>query len=81
MTIRWLRRGSTALTLALAVTGSLVGACGDDDGEHSCNNTTHRCALPDKPYCDLTGEFPESMGVAGVCIPDPYRDAGVDSGP
>jgi hypothetical protein len=41
------------------------------------------CEDPERPYCDLTGEFPASEGVGRTCIPSPFDaggdvDAGVD---
>ena len=38
------------------------------------------CKDPDRPFCDLTGEYPASDGVARTCIPDPNADAGDDDG-
>lgn len=82
-------RGSHAaahwMRVAVVIVGTTLllfsaGGCGDDD-PHSCDNGAHACADPDKPYCDLEGRFPESMGVSGVCIPNPFGDAGVDAAP
>ncbi len=33
------------------------------------------CRDPDRPFCDLEGEYPASEGVARTCIPSPF-DAG-----
>lgn len=38
------------------------------DGEKSCKD-------PERPFCDLAGEYPASDGVARTCIPSPF-DAG-----
>lgn len=38
-----------------------------------------RCIDPDRPYCDLRGEFPGSEGVGRTCIADPFGDE-IDGG-
>jgi hypothetical protein len=35
------------------------------------------CEDPERPFCDLHGEYPASEGIAKTCIPFPF-DAGVD---
>lgn len=77
-TRRW-SRASNALVACAAVLLLFSSAACEDDASHSCDNGDYRCADPDRPYCDLEGEFPESMGVSGVCIPNPFGDAGVDA--
>jgi hypothetical protein len=39
-----------------------------------CDENTP-CADPERPYCDLNGEFPASEGIKRTCIPSPF-DAG-----
>ena len=43
------------------------------------------CPDPDRPFCDLTGEYPDSEGIPRTCIadPNPESDAGpkADAGP
>lgn len=39
-----------------------------------------RCMDPERPFCDLAGEYPASEGVARTCIPDPDADAGPGGG-
>jgi hypothetical protein len=29
---------------------------------------------PDRPFCDLSGEFPASEGIGRTCIPNPFDD-------
>ena len=38
------------------------------------------CKDPERPFCDVTGQYPASEGVARTCIPDPNADAGSDDG-
>jgi alpha-tubulin suppressor-like RCC1 family protein len=41
------------------------------------------CTDPDRPFCDLNGDYPDSEGVAHTCIPEPDIedvDAGQDGG-
>jgi Tol biopolymer transport system component len=60
-----------------------------------CDNE-NGCKDPDRPFCDLNGEYPASDGVARTCIPSPFDgepdgsgddggggtgDAGADAGP
>jgi hypothetical protein len=37
------------------------------------------CTDPDRPFCDLNGDYPASEGIGRTCIPDPT--AGGDGGP
>jgi hypothetical protein len=39
-----------------------------------------RCTDPDRSFCDLTGEYPASEGVARTCIPDPNASSAPDAG-
>jgi WD40-like Beta Propeller Repeat len=39
----------------------------------------HACTDPARPFCDLSGEYPASDGVARTCIPSPL-DAGTEDG-
>jgi uncharacterized delta-60 repeat protein len=42
---------------------------------------SHPCTDPERPFCDLEGEFPESDGVDRTCIADPsVGDGGDDEG-
>ena len=36
-----------------------------------CDEET-RCTDPERPFCDLKGEFPASEGIGKTCIPDPF---------
>jgi Tol biopolymer transport system component len=38
-----------------------------------------RCTDPDRPFCDLDGEYPASEGVGRTCIPDPSTGDGSDA--
>jgi hypothetical protein len=38
------------------------------------------CKDPERPFCDLLGEYPASEGVARTCIPDP-NSGNSDAGP
>ncbi len=38
-----------------------------------------KCTDPDRPFCDLGGDYPASEGVARTCIPDPNA-GGADGG-
>jgi alpha-tubulin suppressor-like RCC1 family protein len=39
-----------------------------------------KCTDPDRPFCDLAGDYPASDGVARTCIPDPNTQADAGSG-
>jgi uncharacterized delta-60 repeat protein len=39
---------------------------------------SHRCTDPERPFCDLEGNYPASDGVARTCIADPNADGGPD---
>lgn len=55
-------------------------ACLKKDPLYCDENTP--CMDPERPYCDLAGEFPASDGIKRTCIPSPF-DAGAeeDAGP
>jgi hypothetical protein len=57
---------------------SLLSACKTEDPLY-CDETK-QCADPQRPYCDLEGEYAASDGVARTCIPPPF-DAGVACSP
>lgn len=38
------------------------------------------CKDPDRPFCDLAGEYPASDGVARTCIPSPFDAGGGETG-
>jgi alpha-tubulin suppressor-like RCC1 family protein len=43
-----------------------------------CDSDTP-CTDPERPFCDLNGEYPASDGIKRTCIPDPFgNDAGPD---
>ena len=44
-----------------------------------CDNE-RGCKDPDRPFCDLAGEYPASDGVARTCIPSPFDAGGEDGG-
>jgi hypothetical protein len=39
------------------------------------------CSNPDRPFCDLHGDYPASEGVGRTCIPEPRSNAAADAGP
>lgn len=41
-------------------------------------DATQDCTDPDRPFCDLNGDYPASDGVARTCIPDPSATDGGD---
>ncbi|HKE13584.1 MAG TPA: DPP IV N-terminal domain-containing protein [Kofleriaceae bacterium] len=59
--------------LAAGVLPLLLCACTADP--LYCDEDT-RCTDPDRPFCDLNGDYPASEGVGRTCIPDPHADAG-----
>jgi alpha-tubulin suppressor-like RCC1 family protein len=65
--------------LALCLTVGMVGCLKKDP--LYCDETTP-CMDPERPFCDLNGEFPASEGIRRTCIASPF-DAGpdVDAGP
>ena len=67
-----LLRSTLLLLLALS-------ACKTTDPLY-CDEDTP-CTDPDRPYCDLTGEYPASDGHGRTCIADPFGDSDADAGP
>src|SRR5687767_3126239 len=65
---------SRALLLALACLA--FSACSKTDPLY-CDESTP-CTDPERPFCDLAGEYPASDGIKRTCIPDPFPDAGAD---
>lgn len=66
------------LPTAILATLAVVTGC-KDWSKLYCDETTP-CSTPDRPYCDLTGEYPASEGIANTCIPTPASgDAGPDA--
>lgn len=66
-----LRILSTMLVLAPACSHPVADYC----------ETSADCS-PEKPYCDINGEFAASDFIKRTCIPDPFGDdAGVDANP
>ena len=59
---------SPLLRASLAA-GLALPACTVTDPLY-CDEST-ACTNPDRPFCDLRGEFPASDGVARTCIPSP----------
>ena len=62
-------------------------ACGSDPATSSktdartdghCDEETP-CAAPERPFCDIRGEFPASEGIPNTCIPDPASAECVES--
>lgn len=53
---------------------AVVSACAVPDPLY-CDEDTP-CTDPERPYCDLKGEFPASEGIGRTCIPNPFPDAG-----
>jgi alpha-tubulin suppressor-like RCC1 family protein len=53
---------------------ALAPACKKTDPLY-CDETTP-CTDPERPFCDLNGEYPDSDGIKRTCIPDPFPDAG-----
>lgn len=56
----------------------LAGGCKTYDPLY-CDES-NECTDRDRPFCDLTGEHPESEGVARTCIPDPGGMSPSDAG-
>src|SRR5688572_22941550 len=50
----------------------IVAGCKTDDPLY-CDEDTP-CTDPERPFCDLTGEYPASEGHGRTCIPDPDPD-------
>lgn len=61
-------RTSSTLSIAVALATVLVG-CSKSDPLY-CDPDTP-CDDPDRPYCDLDGEFPASDGLGRTCIAQP----------
>ncbi len=61
----------------LSVAVLVASACTTYDPLYCDENSS--CKDPDRPFCDLAGEYPASDGVARTCIPSPF-DAGGDPG-
>jgi len=61
----------------LAIPLLLLAACKVDP--LYCDENT-RCTDPDRPFCDLNGDYPASDGVARTCIPDPNPGNEPDAG-
>ncbi len=59
--------------LVFIVTLAAVAACKTQDPLYCDENTP--CDDPERPYCDLTGEYPASEGHGRTCIASPF-DAG-----
>ncbi len=67
----------TILSFALLV----ASACTTYDPLYCDENSS--CKDPERPFCDLAGEYPASDGVARTCIPSPFDedpDGGGDDG-
>lgn len=63
----------------LATTAGIANTACTHAADYYCDENTP-CAdrYPDRPFCDLTGEYPASEGIGKTCIPDPFgADAGV----
>ena len=56
----------------------LVAGCTTYDPLYCDEN--QRCTDPERSFCDLTGEFAASEGVARTCIPDPNASSAPDAG-
>jgi hypothetical protein len=71
------------LVVALAGISALLVACKAYDPLYCDANKP--CTDPDRPFCDLNGEFEASEGIARTCIPEPdvggNRDDAAPSGP
>jgi hypothetical protein len=65
----------TRLTLVL----SLLAACKTYDPLF-CDESKP-CTDPDRPFCDLNGDYPASGGIGHTCIPDPGIGSHPDGGP
>ncbi len=65
---------------ALAVCFVGIGSGCKSDVKYYCDDTTPCLPrYPDRPFCDLTGEY-EPDGIRNTCVPNPY-DGGPDAGP
>lgn len=65
-------RAATLLSTFLCLAGCTTYDPLYCDDQQSCKD-------PDRPFCDLAGEYPASDGVARTCIPSPF-DAGSPDG-
>ncbi|HKE15317.1 MAG TPA: hypothetical protein VKB80_10650 [Kofleriaceae bacterium] len=66
------------LIAACAAAALTLPACTKYDPLYCDANT--RCTDPDRPFCDLAGDYPASDGVARTCIPDPNPHSDADAG-
>lgn len=66
----------SAMRVLAVVSVALLAACQYKVALY-CDETTE-CTDPERPFCDLRGEFPASDGVSNTCIPNP---GGLDAGP
>ena len=64
-------RAATLLSTFLCLAGCTTYDPLYCDDQRSCKD-------PDRPFCDLAGEYPASDGVARTCIPSPF-DAGSEA--
>lgn len=71
-------RRSSVRPSHLALVLTLAAACTTYDPLYCDEN--HECTDPDRPFCDLTGQYPASDGVARTCIADPDPMIPLDGG-
>ena len=73
-----MKRTCAVKRVGLVMVGVLVagGAC-THTPELYCEDSAD-CTDPERPYCDLYGDYPASEGHGKTCIPDPFAD--VDAG-
>ncbi len=65
----------TLLVIAVGLLVGSVAGCKTPTPGYCDENTP--CQDPERPFCDLNGEYPASEGVGRTCIPYPL-DGGVD---
>jgi alpha-tubulin suppressor-like RCC1 family protein len=68
------------MKLAIALPLALLAcpACEVKDPLYCDSNTP--CNDPERPFCDLNGEYPASEGIKHTCIADPFGDGTPDGG-
>ncbi len=71
-------RRSSVRPIHLALALALAAGCTTYDPLY-CDES-NECTDPDRPFCDLAGEYPASNGVARTCIPDPDAMGPLDAG-
>jgi hypothetical protein len=59
------------LAAAAAVVLYMSASCTAVNPDY-CDEEKRPCTDPERPFCDIDGEYPASNGVKNVCIPSPF---------